>query len=167
MDFPDTSFSADHTFVSSSHPNGNFSTFQRPESGYADLWHGRRPGRGDDNESYLRFPGVATLLRGADVEAATLQIFPYWQGGAATPSATWLGRVTGDWDLRAVTWNTRPTAVLDALTYETTQGEWTAIDVASYVRDVMTGYGRRSRPCTPCRRLWPGPLEALRSGEWP
>ena len=139
VDFPAASSSGGHTFVSSYHPNANFSTFQRPESGYAELWHGRRPGRGDDNEAYLRFPDVAALLRGANVESAALQLFPYWQADSDSRSATWLGRVTAPWDQRSMTWNTRPTAVIDAATYETAQGTWSDIDVAAYVRDVVGG----------------------------
>lgn len=139
VDFPNATYSAAHTFVSSYHPNGNFSTFQRPESGYAELWHGRRPGRGDDNEGYLHFLGVAALLRGGSVETADLQVFPYWQTGPESPTQTWLGRITESWDLRSVTWNTRPDALLDAATYETTQAAWGRMDVAAYVRDVVGG----------------------------
>ena len=139
VDFPSAALAAGHTFVSSTHPNGNFSTFQRPESGYAELWHGRRPDRRDDNEAYLRFPGAAELLRGTTIESASLAAFPYWQDGSDAPAQTWLGRVATDWDLRTVTWKTRPEAVLDGVSHATQQGEWTQIDVSTYVRDIAAG----------------------------
>jgi hypothetical protein len=139
VDFPSAAFAAGHTFVSSSHPRGNFSAFQRPETGYAELWHGRRPGRGDDNEAYLRFAGIAEMMRGATIDSASLSAFPYWQGGSAAAAGSWLGRVSGEWDMRTVTWETKPSAVSDSEQYESTQGEWTSFDVASYVRDVASG----------------------------
>jgi hypothetical protein len=139
IDFPGTAWSAGHTFASSAHPNGNFSTYQRPESpGYAELWHGRRPGSRDDNAAYLRFAGLAELLHGTNVESASLAAFAYWQDNAE-PSSTWLGRVSSDWDPRTLTWETRPASIDEGTTHETTQGEWSAFDVSTYVRDLMNG----------------------------
>ena len=140
VDFPTSADAAEHTFVSSAHPNANFSTYQRPESpGFSELWHGRRPDRRDENEAYLRFPGVAELLSGANIESASLAAFPYWQGGDESASTTWLTPLTADWDVRTVTWDTRPTASDAALTFDTTQGSWTAMDVSAYVQSVASG----------------------------
>ena len=85
----------------------------------------------------------------------------------ATASATWLGRVTGAWDTRSVTWNTRPAAVLDAATYETTQG-----DVERHRRRRVRARrgqwrGRRFRPRPSCGRRGTWPLEAFRGRECP
>jgi hypothetical protein len=38
-----------------------------------------------------------------------------------------------------LTWETKPLVTLDASTYESTQGEWTAFDVGAYVREVTAG----------------------------
>lgn len=140
VDFPTSAASAGHTFASSAHPNANFSTYQRPEApGYAELWHGRRPDRRDDNSVYLRFPGLSELFAGATVESASLAAFPYWQGDADAATATWMSRVAEDWDLRTLTWETRPLSDTEISTFETTQGEWSAMDVSAYVQSVTTG----------------------------
>lgn len=140
VDFPTSAASAGHTFASSAHPDTNFSTYQRPEApGYAELWHGRRPERRDDNAAYLRFAGLSELLSGVKVESASLAAFPYWQGDADAPSTTWMSRVAEDWDMRTLTWNTRPVSDTEITTYETTQGEWSAMDVSTYVQSVTTG----------------------------
>jgi cell wall-associated NlpC family hydrolase len=140
LDFPNTASAALHTFASSAHPNSNFSTYQRPEApGYAELWHGRRPDRRDDNEAYLRFPGLAGLLAGATIESASLDAFPYWQGNSEAPSTSTLARVTEDWDVRTLTWNMRPAAEPFATTVDTTQGQWSNIDVTSFVSEVVSG----------------------------
>jgi hypothetical protein len=141
VDFPDSAAAALHTFTSSAHEDANFANYQRPEApAYAELWHGRRPERRDDNDAYLRFPGLANLLAGASVTSASLEVFPYWQGGdAEAASATWLGRVTADWDPQSLTWNTRPSSTDEAATFETTQGAWSGMDVSTYVADVVAG----------------------------
>jgi len=141
VDFPNSAAAAFHTFASSAHADSNFANYQRPESpGYAELWHGRRPERRDDNEAYLRFPGLADLLGGASVTSASLEVFPYWQGGdAEAASATWLGRVTADWDPQSLTWNTRPTNTEEDESYDTLQGQWSGMDVSAYVADVVAG----------------------------
>ncbi len=139
VDFPTGAASALHTFASSTHSGANFSTYQRPETpGYAEMWHGRRPGRRDDNEAYLRFPGVAELLNGLTVESASLAALPYWQGGR-TGTASKLGRITEEWDVRTLTWNARPAAELVPATFDTSQGEWSAIDVSAHVQAVVAG----------------------------
>jgi len=140
VDFPTSAAAAGHTFASSAHPKSNFSTYQRPESpGYAELWHGRRPDRQDDNEAYLRFPGVAELMHGLAIESASLAAFPYWQTDDATASATWLARVTEEWDARALTWNARPATDLETATSETIRGSWSAMEVTTYVQEVVDG----------------------------
>ncbi len=140
VDFPTNATAALHTFASSAHPNTNFSTYQRPEApGYAELWHGRRPDRRDDNEAYLRFPGLATLFTGTTIESASLDAFPYWQSDSEAPSTSTVARVTEDWDVRTLTWNARPASEPQATTAETTQGQWSNIDVTSFVTDVVSG----------------------------
>ncbi|MEX2548217.1 MAG: DNRLRE domain-containing protein [Chloroflexota bacterium] len=139
VDFPTSATSALHSFASSTHAGANFSTYQRPEApGYAEMWHGRRPDRRDDNEAYLRFPGIAELLNGLNVESASLAALPYWQGGR-TGTASWLGRITEEWDVRTLTWNARPAAELTPSTVDTSQGEWSAIDVSAHVQEVVAG----------------------------
>jgi hypothetical protein len=140
VDFPTNATAALHTFASSAHPDTNFSTYQRPEApGYAELWHGRRPDRRDDNEAYLRFPGLYGLLAGTTIESASLDAFPYWQSDSEAPSSSTVALVTEDWDVRTLTWNTRPTSEPQATTVETTQGQWSNIDVSSFVSDVVSG----------------------------
>jgi hypothetical protein len=140
VDFPTNATAALHTFASSAHPNANFSTYQRPEApGYAELWHGRRPDRRDDNEAYLRFPGLAFLLAGTTIESASLDAFPYWQSGSDSASTSTLARVTEDWNVRTLTWDTRPATEPEPTTVETTQGQWSNIDVTSFVSDVVSG----------------------------
>jgi len=140
VDFPTTATSAGHTFASSAHPNANFSTYQRPEApGYTELWHGRRPERRDDNAAYLRFAGLGELLSDVTVESASLAAFPYWQDDPAEPATTWMTRVAEDWDLRTLTWNTRPLADAELITFETIQGTWSAMDVSAYVQSVTSG----------------------------
>ena len=140
VDFPTAATAALHTFASSAHPDTNFSTYQRPEApGYAELWHGRRPDRRDDNEAYLRFPGLAVLLAGATIESASLDAFPYWQSDPEDPSTSTVAVVTEDWDVRTLTWNTRPASDPEATAIETTQGQWSNIDVTSFVSDVVSG----------------------------
>ncbi len=140
VDFPTRATSAGHTFASSAQPNANFSTYQRPEApGYAELWHGRRPERRDDNAAYLRFAGLGELLWGVTIEAASLAAFPYWQDDSVAPATTWMTRVAEDWDLRTLTWNTRPLADAELTTFETIQGTWSAMDVSAYVQSVTSG----------------------------
>jgi hypothetical protein len=140
VDFPTSASSAAHTFASSAQPNANFSTYQRPEApGYAELWHGRRPERRDDNAAYLRFAGLTDLLSGVVVESASLAAFPYWQAEEEAASSTWMSRVAEDWDVRTLTWNTRPAADPELTTFETTQGNWSAMDVSTYVQSVTSG----------------------------
>ena len=140
VEFPTNAAAAGHTFASSTHANANFSTYQRPESpGYAELWHGRRPDRRDDNEAYLRFAGVAELMSGVNVASASLAVFPYWQTDDATPGATWLARITEEWDARGLTWNTRPMTDAETATFETTRGTWSAMDVTAHIQEVIAG----------------------------
>ncbi|HUR16771.1 MAG TPA: DNRLRE domain-containing protein, partial [Candidatus Limnocylindrales bacterium] len=140
VDFPSNAAAAQHTFASSAHPDSNFSVFQRPEApGYAELWHGRRPGRDDNNEIYLRFGGLADALRGATVESAGLAAFPYWQNAGDDPRSTWLAPITAEWDLRTLSWNTRPLPATEASDYETTQGQWTAMDLTAYTQSIVDG----------------------------
>jgi cell wall-associated NlpC family hydrolase len=140
VDFPTAGSGALHTFVSSARPFANFSAYQRPETpGYAELWHGRRPDMRDDNEAYLRFAGVPELLSGVTVQSASLAAFPYWQADHSAAASTWIGRVTADWDLRTLNWETRPTSELAPTTAETTQGQWSAMDVGDYLRGVASG----------------------------
>ena len=140
VDFPNSSSSAGHTFVSSFNPGANFSAYQRPESpGYAELWHGRRPERRDDNEAYLRFPGLSALLTGATVESAELAAFPFLQNDAETATGSWVGVVAQDWDTRTLTWDGRPEATLAPEMAETTQGAWSDIDLTTYVQSVVAG----------------------------
>jgi hypothetical protein len=140
VDFPNTAASALHTFASSAHPAANFSTYQRPEApAYAELWHGRRPGRKDDNEAYLRFAGVQETLRGMTVESANLAAFPYWQRAGEEAQTTWLGRVAAEWDARMLTWDTRPLADTALTEFDTTQGQWSAMDLTAYAKGVITG----------------------------
>jgi hypothetical protein len=141
VDFPNTAASSLHTFAASAHPGANFSTYQRPEApGYAELWHARRPGREDENVSFLRFAGVHQALAGATVEGASLTAFPYWQRVGAQPQSTWVNRVAQEWDLRTVTWDTRPMVVMDEYEpFETTQGVWTGMDLTAYAQAIVTG----------------------------
>lgn len=140
VDFPTSTASAAHTFASSAHPNANFSTYQRPEApGYAELWHGRRPERRDDNAAYLRFHGLSELLSGVTVESASLAAFPYWQTDEEAASTTWMSRVAEDWDVRTLTWNMRPAPHAEMTTFETTRGAWSAMDVSAYVLSVTAG----------------------------
>lgn len=132
VDFPTAANGAGHTFASSAHPLANFSAYQRPESPYAELWHGRRPGRRDDNEAYLRFAGVHDALAGVTVESASVLVFPYWQRAADEPRTTWVGRVSSEWDPRTLTWETRPAADEPLTQFETSQGTWGAIDATAY-----------------------------------
>jgi hypothetical protein len=164
VDFPSSAAAAQHTFASSAQPDSNFSVYQRPEApGYAELWHGRRPGRADDNEVYLRFPGLAEALRGATIESASLGAFPYWQNSGEEARSTWLAPVLADWDLRSLTWNTRPAPGIvanplgepvspdatgpgaetqpeaEAPAFDTTQGQWTAMDLTAYAQSIVDG----------------------------
>jgi cell wall-associated NlpC family hydrolase len=141
VDFPTGGSSAIHTFASSIHPDSNFSTYQRPEApSYSELWHGRRPGRIDDNEVYLRFQNVRETLAGVTVNSANLAAFPYWQAAGAESRATWVGRVITDWDVRSVTWNSRPGVDPVQTEVETTQGAWTAMDVSYYATAIIYGH---------------------------
>ncbi len=140
VDFPNSDNAADHTFVSSSNSSANFSAYQRAESpGYAELWHGRRPERRDDNEAYLRFPGLSSLLSGSTIESAGLAAFPYLQNDAEAASGSWVGVVAQEWDARSLTWDGRPEATLVPEMADTTQGAWSDIDLTTYVQDVVTG----------------------------
>lgn len=140
VDFPNTASSALHTFASSANPAANFSTYQRPEApSYAELWHGRRPGRDDDNEAYLRFAGMQAALAGVTVESASLATFPYWQRAPDEARSTWLGRVAAEWDPRTLTWDTRPLLDPTLAQFDTTQGEWSAMDLTAYAQGVITG----------------------------
>jgi hypothetical protein len=137
-DFP-TATGAELTFASSRHPNANFDRYQRPEgAGYAELWHGRQPGSGTDNEIYLRFPDIAATLGTVDVAEAALELFPYWQREEEA-APTVVRRVTAEWDAAAVTWNARPEAG-DQLTSATSDaGVWSDVDVSAYLAELMAG----------------------------
>jgi cell wall-associated NlpC family hydrolase len=141
VDFPTGASSAIHTFASSIHPDSNFSTYQRPESpSYSELWHGRRPGRIDDNEVYLRFQNVRETLAGVTVNSANVAAFPYWQAAGEESRTTWVGRVITDWDVRSVTWNSKPGVDPVQTEVDTTQGAWTAMDVSYYATAIIYGH---------------------------
>ncbi|MEO6351253.1 MAG: DNRLRE domain-containing protein [Candidatus Limnocylindrales bacterium] len=141
VDFPTGASSAIHTFASSIHPDSNFSTYQRPEApSYSEMWHGRRPGRIDDNEVYLRFQNVRETLAGVTVQSANLAAFPYWQAAGEDARATWVGRVITDWDVRSVTWNSKPGVDQVQTEVDTAQGQWSAMDVSYYATAIIYGH---------------------------
>ena len=138
-DFPVSTTGADLTFASSRHPNANFERYQRPEgAAYAELWHGRQPGSGTDNEIYLRFPGLAETLGTVDVAEAALELFPYWQR-EDTAAPTVVNRVAAEWNSESLTWSSRPEAGEEVISATSDAGSWSNIDVSSYVADLVAG----------------------------
>ena len=65
--------------------------------------------------------------------------FPDWQNAGEEPRSTWLAPITADWDLRTLSWNTRPLAATEATTFDTTQGQWTAMDLTAYAQSIVDG----------------------------
>lgn len=140
VDFGASSMGTAHAFVSSGHPDTNFSAYQRPElPAYYELWHGRQPGSRHENVAFLRFGTLAQTLAGADIESARLSAFPYWQFDHRRARETWIETIADDWDARSLSWNARPTQADQVGEFPTVQGDWTDIDLTAYVRDVIAG----------------------------
>lgn len=138
VNFPTGSMASTYTFASSEHANANFSTYQRPElPGYYELWHGRQPGSGNDNEAYLRFGGLPEMLAGVTVESASLRAFPYWQSDHDGAPSSWVNVVTEPWDSQTLSWNARPASDAEIGEFATTQGEWSDIDLTAYVHAIV------------------------------
>jgi len=143
-DFPQTA-NADVAFASSAHPTTSMHDFQRPEApGFDELWLGHQPDSRNNNEVYLRFPDLASVLGTVDVASASLELLPYLQH--ANDGVTILHRLTADWNPETLTWDTKPlTDDLDPLAITSAPGDWSSIDVSSYVSDVLsrgaTDYG--------------------------
>lgn len=140
VDFPAPAGGAQLAFASSRHPNANFDAYLRPEApGYLDLWHGRQPGTRTQNEVYLRFDGVADVLGTVDLEAAALEMLPYWRPDESATIV--VRRVTEAWGAAGLTWATRPPADTDTNvgTFETRTGEWASFDAAAHVAGLLAG----------------------------
>jgi cell wall-associated NlpC family hydrolase len=136
-DFPERAV-ADVAFASSAHPTSNMHDFQRPESpGFDELWLGHQPSSRNDNEVFLRFPGLAAALGNVDVASASLELLPYFQ--RANDGVTIVRRLTDEWSAQTLTWDTRPaTDALDPLEIKSTPADWSRIDVGSYITDVLS-----------------------------
>jgi NlpC/P60 family protein len=137
-EFPQVGAGADIAFASSGHPNASLHGFQRPESaGFDELWLGRQPGSSDDNGVFMRFSGLSSVLGNVDVASASLELLPYLQH--ANDAQTIVSRVTTDWNADALTWTTRPSVDdASAMTLTSTAGQWSSLDVSSYVADVLS-----------------------------
>jgi len=129
---------ADLAFASSAHPNSNLNDFQRPESaGFDELWLGHQPNSRNNNEVYIRFPGLTSVLGTVDVAAASLELLPYFQ--RANDGVTIVHRLAADWSADQVTWNMKPLEDdSDPLTTTSAAGDWSSIDVSGYVTDVLS-----------------------------
>jgi len=137
-EFPQHASSADVTFASSTHPNAILNGFQRPESpGFDELWLGHQPSSQNNNDAFIRFDGLASVLGTVDVASASLEVLPYFQ--ANQDGATLVRRITGDWSSDSLTWTTMPSADdPDAQSVTSASGTWSSLDVSAYVTDVVS-----------------------------
>ena len=137
-DFPQATAGADVAFTSSAHPNASLHGFQRPESpGFDELWLGQQPNSHNDNDVYVRFPGLASVLGTVDIASASLELLPYMQQDPE--GTTVVRRVTSDWSAASVVWASQPTADdADSATFTSAPGAWTSLDVSNYVMDVLS-----------------------------
>ena len=144
-EFSQPTAGADVAFVSSAHPNANLHGLQRPESpGFDELWLGHQPASKNNNDAFIRFAGIQSVLGTVDVASASLELLPYFQ--QANDGVTIVRRVTADWNADSLTWTTMPAADnLDAQSVLSTGGTWTSLDVSNYVTDLLsrgvTDYG--------------------------
>jgi cell wall-associated NlpC family hydrolase len=138
--FPAGEVAAAHTFASSRYPGAALHGYQRPESpAHPELWHGRLPGTPHYNEAYLGFPTLSETLGAATVDSAALRFYPYWQYDLDGARPTWVSRVAQAWDPRTLTWDLRPAVDAELGQFDTRAGEWSDIDVTTYVSDVLAG----------------------------
>lgn len=138
VDFPTAAPGADLAFVSSRHPNSVFVGGERPEQpSYGEAWLGRQPGSRSDNTVYLRFDDPRTVIGDADVEAAALEIYPYWGSDRGTSVAA--RAVDADWTTETMTWLARPTATADLGTLPLTAGQWASLDLTDSVLARLAG----------------------------
>jgi hypothetical protein len=136
-EFPQATAGAQVAFTSSAHPNASLHGFQRPESpGFDELWLGHQPESRNDNEVFIRFAGLRSVLGTVDIASAQLELLPYFQG--AQEGTTTVSQITADWQAAAVTWMTRP--VVDTANDQTATskaGTWADLDVSGYVTNIL------------------------------
>jgi hypothetical protein len=129
VDFPAAAPGADLAVVSSRHPNSVFVGAERPEEpSYGEAWLGRQPGSRNDNTAYLRFDDPRTAIGAADIQAASLEIYPYWGSDRGVPVA--VRGATADWTPETLTWLTQPLADTDLGSLTLTAGEWASLDLS-------------------------------------
>lgn len=141
------------TFVYSGSPGTNYHGYARPDSPYYhELWLGEKPGSGGKvARIFIRFWGLGEL-RGSHIDSAILRMYPYYQ--AASNKATWIKRVTEQWDSLEVTWADQP-GVWDLLgsdpaSFISSAGTTAQIEVTDtvqgWVSDTIPNYGFRLDP---------------------
>ena len=147
--FPNQDATAQDTFASSKYPGSNFNTYQRPDGDqYHEMWLGNEPGTSYYNQVFMRFRDIDTVLGDVIVDSAYLEFYPYWQYYHSTPRQSWMKRITSDWQKNQLTWNNRPSVegvaapyngAADYMSFYTTQGTFSHVDVTQYVQDVVDG----------------------------
>jgi hypothetical protein len=105
--------------------------------GFDELWLGHQPNSHNDNEVYVRYPGLTGILGTVDVASASLELLPYFQ--RANDGVTVVRRVNAPWSADSMTWLTRPTANdTDAVSVTSEPGAWSSLDVSTYVTDILS-----------------------------
>ena len=139
--FPNANASAQDTFASSKYPGSNFNTYHRPDSPYYhEMWLGNEPGTSYYNQVFMRFQDLDTVLGDVDIDSAYLEFYPYWQYWHSDPRQSQMNRITSSWQQNQLTWNNRPTVDVNPyMTFYTTQGQFSHVDVTQYVQDVVNG----------------------------
>ena len=91
----------------------------------------------NDNEVFIRFPGLRAVLGTVDIASASLELLPYFQ--RANDGVTIVRRLADDWSAETLTWMTRPVVdALNPLEIKSTPADWSRVDVSSYVTDVLS-----------------------------
>jgi RHS repeat-associated protein len=139
--FPTGSTTANDTFASERYPNSNFNTYQRPDDPYYhEMWHGHEPGYTTYDRMYIRFNDLAETLGTVHIGKASLQFYPYWQYNHYQEETSWVREVTSDWDAGTLKWSAQPSlAASDIGSFETTEGDWSDIDLKDFVQAVVNG----------------------------
>ena len=132
VDFPAAAPGADLAFVSSRHADRAFPGAARPEQpSYADAWLGRQPDSRNDNAIYLHFDDPQTVIGDADIEGATLELYPYWGSDRGVPVT--VRDVRAAWAPETLSWLTQPPADTELGSVTLTAGQWSSLDLTASV----------------------------------